>query len=63
VLATAEPGSLIVYAVGDLQTMRQVDIRWEAIGELTNELMLDLKGYLTQNRLGPHRYEYRIEKR
>lgn len=63
VFANAERGSLIVYAVGDLQTTRQIDMRWDDIGDLAYRLWRGGDAYLTQHRLGPHRYEYRCQKR
>lgn len=63
VFANAERGSLIVYAVGDLQTTRQFDVRWDEIAAHAHDLWSDGRAYLTQKRLGPHRYDYRIEKR
>jgi hypothetical protein len=63
VFASVERGANILYAVGDLYTARQTDTRWDLTGEYAYKLWDEGKAHLKQERKGPHRYEYRVEKR
>jgi hypothetical protein len=63
-----EPGTVIVYAVGDLGFSRQ-DVKaggWaelEATADLTMAMARAGEVELSQKKLGPHNYEYRAVKK
>jgi hypothetical protein len=63
-----DPGTVIVYAVGDLGFSRQIvkDPAWadiEAVAELVYGMARNGEVELWQKRLGSHNYEYRAVKK
>jgi hypothetical protein len=63
-----EPGTVIVYAVGDLGFSRQIVkaegwAELEATADLTMAMARAGEVELSQKKLGPHNYEYRAVKR
>jgi NADH dehydrogenase FAD-containing subunit len=68
VFNNSQPGDTTVYAVGDLAYERQMAdgkqfLAVHDTAELAAELHIGGKARLTQKRLGPHKYEYRVTKR
>lgn len=70
VFRSSKPGDVTVYAVGDLHVERLCadaeSGRFLAVydtAELASDLSEAGEACLTQKRLGPHKYEYRITKR